>query len=101
MLDGPLETFIENIVRYASSTVHTDPDVCVFQLVSELVFRELSSLVRVEDFRPNGASCLSLSAETKVAVKPVREPPVPDGHEIPEALSYRYLGDVSAPDEVG
>src|SRR5258707_3311156 len=51
IFDAAPEALIENVIKGAASSIHTDLNACGDERISKEMSRELSALVGVEDFR--------------------------------------------------
>ena len=58
IFDAAPQAFIENVIKGASPSIHTDLNACYFERIGKGMRRELDALIGVEDFRFPREQCL-------------------------------------------
>jgi len=109
ILDGSPKPLDEDVVEATPAAIHADPNVVRLESPREILARELTPLVGVENLgTPLGERTIqSLQAETRI--ERVRQfpgenipaIPVEHGHEVEKSLPRWYIGDVARPNLTG
>jgi len=100
VLDGPPESFNEDIVKEPAAAVHTDPNLGFLQKSSKSITCELASLIRIEDLQLRDPEGILQRLDTKLLFERDRKSPGQDiaavpvyhDHEIDEPMSQPNIG---------
>ena len=110
VLDRSPQPLDKHVIQRPPSSVHADPDTAFKEHRGELLAGELTSLIRVEDFRFSVLrQCLLENFDAEAAVQRGRQTPCKDaptvpvdnGAEVSEAAVEADVGDIGAPHLVG